>query len=235
MEARGHSRAPPDEERDGDGFTAVVQSLEKETLMRSTFKMILTGALGFVLFGAVAVSTATAQCALFEWHKTSAIPPQALQEPIRLTSVSFSPAAARGGSDDRIVGFWKVKFVSEGNSGIPDDTVIDNAFVQWHSDGTEIMNSSRPPATGNFCLGAWQKSGASRYDLNHFALSSDPGGNLIGPAQIREQITLDRSGDKYEGTFTIDQFDLLGNPLAHVGGRITATRITVDTPVAEVL
>jgi hypothetical protein len=42
--------------------------------------------------------------------------------------------AGREGADDRIVGFWKVKFFSEGNPGIPDGTVIDNAFVQWHSE-----------------------------------------------------------------------------------------------------
>ncbi len=30
---------------------------------------------------------------------------------------------------------------------------VDNAFVQWHSDGTEIMNSRRPAQDGNFCLG----------------------------------------------------------------------------------
>jgi hypothetical protein len=161
--------------------------------------------------------------------------PEAWQGTSRLMPASFSLAAGQTAAEERIVGFWKVKFLSEGNPGIPDDAVIDNGFAQWHSDGTEIMNSSRPPATGNFCLGIWRKSGPSSYDLNHFALSSDPSGNLIGPAQIREQVTLDRGGDRYEGTFTIDQYDLSGNPLAHISGRITATRITVDTPVAEVL
>jgi len=64
---------------------------------------------------------------------------------------------------------------SEGNTGIgiPDGTVLDNAFVQWHSDRTEIMNSSRPPATSTFCLGVLRKSGPSSYELNHVALSSD--------------------------------------------------------------
>jgi hypothetical protein len=58
------------------------------------------------------------------------------------------------GSDDRIVGFWKVKFVAEGNPDIPDGTPIDDGLAQWHSDGAEIMNSGlRPPVTGNFCLG----------------------------------------------------------------------------------
>jgi hypothetical protein len=82
------------------------------------------------------------------------------------------------------VGFWKIKFVSEGSSGIPDGTVIDNGLAQWHSDGTEIMNSSRPPATGNFCLGVWQKSGPSSYKLNHFALAYDVSGNFIGPRRF---------------------------------------------------
>ena len=75
------------------------------------------------------------------------------------------------GSDDRIVGFWKVKFVAEGNPDIPDGTPIDDGLAQWHSDGAEIMNSGlRPPVTGNFCLGVWQKSGCSSYKLNHFGL-----------------------------------------------------------------
>ena len=203
--------------------------------MRSKFRFAFTATLGIFLLAVVSVSTATAQCALVAWHKAGMIEPQAWQGTSRLIPASFSLTAGQTAADERIVGFWKVKFLSEGNPGIPDDTVIDNGFAQWHGDGTEIMNSSRPPATGNFCLGVWGKSGPSSYDLNHFALSSDPGGNLIGPAQIREQVTLDRRGDRYEGTFTIDQYDLSGNPLAHISGRITATRITLETSIADVL
>ena len=138
-------------------------------------------------------------------------------------------------SDEGIVGFWKVKFLAKDNSDIPDDTVIDTGFAQWHRDGTEIMNSSRPPATSNFCLGVWRKTGRSNYKLNHFALSSDLDGKLIGPANIREEVILDQSGDAYRGVFTIDQYDLSGNLLAHITGEIVATRITVDTTVEDVL
>ena len=53
---------------------------------------------------------------------------------------------------------------------------------------------------------------------------------MIGPANIREEVALGRDGNTYAGTFTIDQFDLSGNLLAHVAGMVTATRITVDTP-----
>ena len=69
---------------------------------------------------------------------------------------------APAGQDDpdsgsqTIVGFWHVKFVSEGSEGIPDGTEVDAGYSQWHSDGTEIMNSAgRSPITGSFCLGVW--------------------------------------------------------------------------------
>lgn len=93
-------------------------------------------------------------------------------------------------------------------------------FAQWHSDGTEILNSSRPPATGNFCLGVWEKTGPSRFKLNHFALSSDLNGNMIGPANIRESVTLGPQSITYAGTFSIDQYDTSGNLLAHIVGEV---------------
>ena len=203
--------------------------------MRTIFKTAITGTLAIALHGIVFVSKATAQCGYPQWNRTEAVQPMSWQGVARPRPDSVMLAANKEGSDDRIVGFWKFKFVSEGTRGIPDGTVIDNGFVQWHSDGTEITNSSRPPATGNFCLGVWQKSGASSYALNHFGLSSDLSGNFIGPAQIREDITLNHKANEYEGTFTIDQYDAAGHLLAHIEGRVAATRINVDTPVGDVL
>jgi hypothetical protein len=204
--------------------------------MRTMSKVAMIGTLAMALFGMGVVSKATAaQCASIEGLKVGAMQLQSWQGAAQFRRASFLRVAGGEGSDDRIVGFWNVKFLSEGNPGIPDGTVIDNAFVQWHSDGTEIMNSSRPPATSNFCLGVWQKSRPFSYELNHFALSSDPSGNLVGPARIREDVTLNQKADRYDGTFTIDQYDVSGNLLVHVAGRITATRITVDTAVGQVL
>jgi len=134
------------------------------------------------------------------------------------------------GAEEPIVGFWKVTFTAEGNEGIPDGTVIDSAYAQWHSDGTEIMNSSRPPATQSFCLGVWKRVGGRRYELNHFAISFDPNGNLVGPANIREEVTLEEGKDRFSGSFTIDQFDQAGNTLAHLTGVLAGKRITVDSP-----
>ncbi|HKV62918.1 MAG TPA: hypothetical protein VJO16_13455 [Candidatus Acidoferrum sp.] len=130
-----------------------------------------------------------------------------------------------------IVGLWKIKFVSKGNTGIgiPDGAPIDDGYATWHSDGTEIMNSGRPPITSSFCMGVWKKAGRSSYKLNHFALSWDPTGKtLIGPANIKEEIVLDGTENSYSGTFTIDQYDTEGHLLAHISGLVSAKRITAD-------
>ena len=134
-----------------------------------------------------------------------------------------------------IVGFWHVKFVVGSGAGA---VTIDAGYSQWHSDGTEIMNSGgRAPVTSSFCLGVWKPVGARTYALNHFAASWDPtprqdapNGVLLGPARIQELVTLDPDGDHFSGTFIIDQFDEHGNVLGHVAGAITGVRITPDTP-----
>lgn len=133
-------------------------------------------------------------------------------------------------SDEPIVGFWKVAFTAKGNTEIPDGALIDSALVVWHSDGTEIMNSSRPPQDGNFCMGVWKKVGKSKYKLNHFALGNDPNGNPAGPTHLVEHISVSRDATSYAGTFAIDAYDTSGDLAAHIIGIITATRITVHTP-----
>jgi hypothetical protein len=146
--------------------------------------------------------------------------------------------------DDPIVGMWQVKFTAEGNTGSmapPDGTPIDNALVQWHPDGTELMNSGRPAQDGNFCMGVWKRTGESRYALNHFALGNDTAnaptgiGNPAGPTQIREDIFLSRDGNSYTGSFTLDAYDTSGHNVAHIVGKISATRITVSTPASKLM
>jgi len=82
-----------------------------------------------------------------------------------------------------------------------------------HSQETMRALIRSRPASSNFCLGVWRKTGAFRYTLNHFGSSSDPSTDtLIGPAQIREDVVLDPDADTYAGTFTIDQYSLSGQP-----------------------
>ena len=142
-----------------------------------------------------------------------------------------------------IVGLWQFVFKSTGNDAEPfrikDGDQLDAGYAQWHSDETEIMNSSRDPATSSFCLGTWKRTGNRTYKLNHFALSWDNTGRLCtpegtasscfaGPANIREEIVLDRRGNSYTGTVTIDQYDAQNHWMFRLTGTIAARRITAD-------
>jgi len=129
-----------------------------------------------------------------------------------------------------IVGLWKVKFVSKGNTGIgiPDGVPLDDGYATWHSDGTEIMNSGRVPKTGSFCMGVWKQTGRSYYKLNHFALSWDPTGTtLIGRPTSGKRSPLTHRKELF-GTVTIDQYDTEGHLLVHISGVVSAQRITAD-------
>lgn len=133
------------------------------------------------------------------------------------------------------IGMWNVQFISQGNTlhnpPIPDGAIIDFGYAQWHSDGTEIMNSgTHAPATQNFCLGVWLRTGLFTYEVNHFALSYDATtGALAAKVNIREQITLDPTGNQFSGTFTITVYDASsGQQVDQLAGIITATRVTLD-------
>jgi hypothetical protein len=155
-------------------------------------------------------------------------------------SADAETALARGSSSASIVGMWNVQFVSQGNTGhspsIPDGAIIDFGFNQLHSDGTELLNSGgHAPATENFCMGVWGQTGFLTYEVNHFALSYDAStAVLANVVNIREQATMSPSGESYSGTFTLTIYDTKGNQVDQIGGTITATRVTVDTPVTAV-
>jgi hypothetical protein len=146
-------------------------------------------------------------------------------------------------STDPIVGMWHATFTAQGNQlGPPDGAPIDNALVTWHSDGTELMNSARPPQDGDFCMGVWKKTGKYTYKLNHIAwLANDTAnapsgiGNPTGPTRFFEEITLSPDGKHYTGKFTLDAYDTFGNPVAHIVGVISATRVTLNTTVPDLL
>ena len=197
--------------------------------MEAAFKKI-TAALAVALVGVVLTAAANAACGDVSKPSTS-LQPQSWQE-MGVGSASLLQVSENA---DAIVGFWQVTLTAKGNPGPPDGTVIDKGFSQWHSDGTEILNSSRPPVTQSFCLGVWKRVSPGHYKLNHFPISWDQNSNFVGVANLREDIFLSRDGKSFTGTFTIDQYDQLGNTLAHLIGVVSATRITVDTPASSVL
>jgi hypothetical protein len=200
---------------------------------------ILTGTLGVVLLLTMVSPWASASCG--EASKFGAnLHRQSWQGSDSLQSGSLLRIADDG---DPIVGMWHVTFTAQGNEiGPPDGTPIDNALATWHSDGTELMNSARPPQDGDFCMGVWKSTGKNTYKLNHFAwfandTANAPGGigNPTGPTRILQQVTLSPDGKHYSGTFTLDAYDTSGTQVAHIVGVIAATRITTNTTVPDLL
>ena len=52
---------------------------------------------------------------------------------------------------------------------------------------------------------------------------------FVGPTNIHENVVMDLSGNKFDGTFTITQYAPDGTTvLGGVKGTVTATRITAD-------
>jgi hypothetical protein len=84
---------------------------------------------------------------------------QATYQPARFVLVDNSPPGAA------IVGLWHVVFTQDPQYG---GKLSDDAYVEWHSDGTEIMNSGTH-GSGAFCMGVWAKTGDSTYTLKLYA------------------------------------------------------------------
>lgn len=144
-----------------------------------------------------------------------------------------------------IVGMWRITLVSDGTAypaPIPYGAVVDFGTQQWHSDGTEfLISGGRAPSTGDVCMGVWEQSGPRTYKLKHIALAYVSGDTppplggpvvpaaFLGPAIIKEVVTVNRSRDAFEGTFTLDQYAKDETTLLqHIAGKVLGTRFTVD-------
>jgi hypothetical protein len=214
-----------------------------------TFQTAIHMAFGFMICATVFVPLSSAGCALPDQpvDKPKVFDSAPRQSELLQAVYRHKPSLIRVDDRDKesssIVGMWNVVFISRGNAalGIPDGATFDFGTQQWHADGTEVMVSGgRDPATGDVCMGVWAATGQSSFKLNHVGLGWDNTGKLckpvapatscfVGPASIRQQITVDRSGNTYTGTFTIDQFNSNSSMLlAHFTGTLTAQRMTAN-------
>lgn len=132
----------------------------------------------------------------------------------------FEPTIKERPEHPIIVGLWKVTFSVGGQ-------VTDVGFDAWHSDGTEVLNDVSP-ISHNVCLGAWVQVGTRTFKLKHMILRFDASGNFIGTAVLRETNVVNRAGDVFTGTFTLEFFDLDGNSVFTGAGDIAGERVTVD-------
>lgn len=123
-----------------------------------------------------------------------------------------------------IVGLWSISLVAGGAQ-------VDWGYSEWHSDGTEIMNSGgHTPASGNFCLGVWRQSGPNTYHLKHYPLAYDPStGQLAAKIILTEDVSIQAGGAVFTGPFTEDIYDPTGaNLLQHIAGTITGHRVLAN-------
>ena len=147
---------------------------------KAMHRTAIIGALAMVSLAMGLVTEASAGCPNLPGFNAGAAQPMSWQGKGEFGPGSPLLVADRDNSDDGIVGFWRVMYVSKGTPGVPDGTVFDEGFQQWHSDGTEFhWDTVTPPAGSNFCLGIWKKTGRSHYALNHFFLAVDPTTNSL--------------------------------------------------------
>jgi hypothetical protein len=112
--------------------------------------------------------------------------------------------------------------------------LTDIGFDQFNVGGTELLNDSPPPATGNnFCMGAWKRIGGRAYAVVHpFFIFDGSGKKPVGIAIERSYLTVDRDGDTFAGTWNQDNYDFSGNvlPGTHFEGTTSGTRIAPGLP-----
>jgi hypothetical protein len=137
------------------------------------------------------------------------IPPLLLQNP---TAEALNSSAAAS-----IVGTWHVTYTVEG-------APFAQAFIQWHSDGTEWENVNLPLLGGNICVGSWKPVDRTHVFRNHVGWMYS-NGSLIGYFTETETDELGRDGNSYSGTNDQKIYNLEGVMQVEVTGTATATRI----------
>ena len=238
-------------EGQGGSFPTEI-SMNRKMMSRQYVRF--TALAGLICLGSVMAGQAVAGCSQF----APAGPPAPTEDmQVRPGGAGFMSAVYRPGAeafikvfdedrhDASVVGMWRVKFVSDGTAYpayIPLGVVVDFGTQQWHSDGTEfLISGGRAPSTGDVCMGVWEQIGHRTFKLKHIALayaSSDTPPSqhgpvvpaaYVGPAMIRQTVTVSASGKTFEGTFTIDQYaqDEV-TLLQHVAGKIVGTRFSLD-------
>ena len=189
-----------------------------------TLTLHSTACVAAMVFAAFSAAPASARCV----SKTSALrTSRPAMSPVPKLPSRIAPSAdpAAPVVEPSIVGYWYVRFTV-------DDQLVDDGFDTWLSDGIEVLNDTSTPSSGNVCLGAWTKTAPYTYTLKHPSwIFDDANVNLIGVAIIKEQITLDPSGNSFTGTTEVDLFDLSGNALNTFTSDLSGKRITaLDDP-----
>ena len=125
---------------------------------------------------------------------------------------AFFSEGERGGPAS-IVGTWFVSYTLGGE-----------AYIQWHSDGTEWENINHPVSGGNICMGSWKQTGRYTYVRHHvgWIYTDDAVTNYFIEDETAQ---LSPGGNSYTGVDTFTIYDLSGNAvMGPLSGTASATR-----------
>lgn len=129
--------------------------------------------------------------------------PGALPAPARLTKATANSDMAANPS---VVGLWHVHYVGPAMPGGDQE-----AYQIFNTGGTEVHNPNTP--TDGVCLGAWNQT-AQTVSLTHRVWLYDPTGTFVGVGHLNATIVVGDRGTTQTGDFTLQIFDLEGNPIS---------------------
>jgi hypothetical protein len=116
-----------------------------------------------------------------------------------------------------IIGTWLVTYTA---GGAP----AGQAYIQWHSDGTEWENINFPIEGGNICMGSWKTVDSKHVSRNHFGWTYT-NGLLSGYFNETETTEVARNGT-YTGITNFKAYDVSGNLLVEFSGASSAVLIS---------
>lgn len=168
-----------------------------------------------ILIGA-AVITALSLCGLSA--RASCVDPTSSGPHATPLNFTGRPMPSHFGHDasDNIVGTWHVAYTT---AGAPSG----EAFIQWHSDGTEWENINLPVLGGNICVGSWKTIDQSHVSRNHYGWLYN-NGVLAGWFNETETDHVSWDGNSYTGTNETTLY-FFGMPPQVSTGTATATRL----------
>jgi len=137
--------------------------------------------------------------------------------PISLPVIPGTNRMHTGDAAANIVGTWLATYTVEGNA-------FGQAYIQWHSDGTEWENIDLPISGGNICMGSWTAADAKHVARNHYGWLYTKG-KVSGYFNETETDKVGTNGT-YSGTNEQKGYDLNGNLLFDVTGTSSAVAIT---------
>ncbi len=143
-----------------------------------------------------------------------------------LTGLTGSPfSAAQGGAvAPRIEGTWIVTVTPAG--GVPPPFP---ALVTYSAGGGMVVtDSSFPPTQGNVYQGTWARRGGHEIEFTFLGFQYDSAGVHSGYVRVTEIVTLEPSGDAYNGAGTFQLLDLNQNVVFSEGDTTHATRINAQ-------